>query len=149
MNFKKILTIALILATICITLTAISASNIETIEMGKITKGTVGISHSSGESDETYDFDIEVDISKLSDSDKKTLEDIIKDDGTVFVVNATSNTGKVTFSDYMGIDEAYINGNTLVIKNSLKLPYVGGSQDSYQIDTISLNTTDGVTYTAN
>ena len=148
MNLKKILAIALILVTLCITLTAISATDFEIVDIGKITKGTVEVRHGASDSDVTFKFIVEVDISDLSDSDKEDLEKAIKDDNLAFIVNATSDFGKVTFSDYQGLDDAYIQGNRLFIENSQTVPYVADTSDFYQMDAIAMNTTDGVSFTA-
>ena len=148
MNLKKILAIALILVALCTTLTAISASNVQTIDIGEITKSTVGITHASGASDETYKFDIEVDISDLSIFDKKALEDAINDNDTSLEINSTSELGKVTFTDYKDIDDLHIHGNTLYIKNSQTFPYAGDADYTYRITSISLESSDGVTFTA-
>ena len=150
MDFKKILAIALVLAALCLCVSAVSAFDLgslsgpsEPVYIGEITKDTVKISHTLGDPDETYKFTIEVDISDLSDSDRKALEDAIGKDNTEFVINSTSDVGKVTFTDFNGLDDVYIDGDTLYIKNSQTFPYANDSEDSYSITAISFNTTSG------
>lgn len=147
MNFKKIMAIALVLVALSMSLTVISASA-QTIDLGEITKGDVTIHHMLGDEDETYDFDIEVDISNLSIFDKKSLNEAIKDDNTTFIINTTSDLGKVVFSDFNGPDDVHISGNTLYIENSQTFSYAGDEDSNYVITSITFEADNGVTFIA-
>ena len=150
MNLKKNLAIALVLVTLCVCISGVSAIGsglipfgFEPIDIGEITQGHVDIIHDSGDPDETYKFDIKVDISDLSASNRKSLEDAINKNGTVFVVNTTANSLKVMFTDYNGLDDVHISGDTLYIKNSQTFSYANDANKTYHVTAISFNTTKG------
>ncbi len=127
MNLNKILTIFIILMVLSISLSVVSADSSGPIDLGKITssdmkikdvsqKGSLPSTMSSSFS-ELYDVDFtanfEIDISKMSDSDKKLLTKAVEDKNTSFILNLTSNHD-ITVELYNGADYS-IDGNTLKI----------------------------------
>lgn len=140
MNFKRILAISLILATLCMTVTAISASNDVIIDIGEITKGEVNVSSSFLSSDVDVSTDIEVNISNLSANDKEQLLEAITHNTTIVSLNLTSgDTVKYFLNTFMSDDEAYIEGDTLYLKTFQKSEWVNSTDNDLKVDAVSFD----------
>ena len=105
MNFKKILGIGLILVTLCVGLSVVSAS-LEPINMGDITHSTIDItSYDQSTGNLEFTSDIDVDISNLSAQDKDSLKKAIEDKNTTHVLNMTCGDSiKITLWTYDGVE---------------------------------------------
>lgn len=150
MNFKKILVFTVILITLCMTASTVSASLLEPIDIGDITNYNLDMTNFDDETDEVdFTTTADIDISDLSASDKKLLEDAIKDKDTAFILNLTAGSAvKITLWSYKGVDEADINGDTLHIKHdSAYRSLTGEGMEDLDLVAISFNTTEGQLFT--
>ena len=150
MNFKKILGIGLILVTLCVGLSVVSAS-LEPINMGDITHSTIDItSFDQSSGNLKFTSDIDVDISGLSAADKDSLKKAIEDKDTVHILNMTCGSSiQITLWTYDGVADAEIDGDTLHIKNTKQnYKLIGASPDDLQITGVAFNTTEGQLFIA-
>ena len=150
MNFKKILGIGLILVTLCVGLSVVSAS-LEPINMGDITHSTIDItSYDQSTGNLEFTSDIDVDISALSAQDKDSLKKAIEDKNTTHVLNMTCGDSiKITLWTYDGVADAEIDGDTLHIKNTKQYyKLIGDSPDELKITGVAFNTTAGQLFVA-
>ena len=150
MNLKKILVFTVILITLCMAASAVSASLLEPIDIGDITNYNLDMTNFDDETDEVdFTTTADIDISDLSASDKKLLEDAIKDKDTAFILNLTAGSAvKITLWSYKGVDEADINGDTLHIKHdSAYRSLTGEGMEDLDLVAISFNTTEGQLFT--
>ena len=150
MNFKKILVFTVILITLCMAASVVSASLLEPIDIGDITHYNLDMTNFNDETDEVdFTTTADIDISDLSASDKKLLEDAIKDKKTAFILNLTAGSAvKITLWSYKGVDEADINGDTLHIKHdSAYRSLTGEGMEDLDLVAISFNTTEGQLFT--
>lgn len=150
MNLKKILVFTVILITLCMAASAVSASLLEPIDIGDITHYNLDMTNFDDETDEVdFTTTADIDISDLSASDKKLLEDAIKDKDTAFILNLTAGSAvKITLWSYKGVDEADINGDTLHIKHdSAYRSLTGEGMEDLDLVAISFNTTEGQLFT--
>ena len=150
MNLKKILVFTVILITLCMAASAVSASLLEPIDIGDITKYDLDMTNFDDETDEVdFTTTADIDISDLSASDKKLLEDAIKDNNTAFILNLTAGSSiKITLWTYQGVDEANIDGDTLHIKHdSASRSLTGKGMEDLELVAVSFNTTEGQLFT--
>ncbi|WP_407453644.1 hypothetical protein [Methanobrevibacter sp.] len=150
MNFKKILGIGLILVTLCVGLSVVSAS-LAPINMGDITHSNLDItSYDQSTGNLKFTSDIDVDISALSAQDKDSLKKAIEDKNTTHILNMTcGNSIKITLWTYDGVADAKIDGDTLHIKNTKQnYKLTGGSPDDLKITGVAFNTTAGQLFVA-
>ena len=150
MNLKKILVFTVILITLCMAASVVSASLLEPIDIGDITHYNLDMTNFNDETDEVdFTTTADIDISDLSASDKKLLEDAIKDKKTAFILNLTAGSAvKITLWSYKGVDEADINGDTLHIKHdSAYRSLTGEGMEDLDLVAISFNTTEGQLFT--
>ena len=150
MNFKKILGIGLILVTLCVGLSVVSAS-LEPINMGDITHSTIDItSFDQSSGNLKFTSDIDVDISDLSAADKDSLKKAIEDKDTAHILNMTCGSSiQITLWTYDGVADAEIDGDTLHIKNTKQnYKLIGASPDDLQITGVAFNTTEGQLFIA-
>ena len=150
MNFKKILVFTVILITLCMAASVVSASLLEPIDIGDIIHYNLDMTNFNDETDEVdFTTTADIDISDLSASDKKLLEDAIKDKKTAFILNLTAGSAvKITLWSYKGVDEADINGDTLHIKHdSAYRSLTGEGMENLDLVAISFNTTEGQLFT--
>ena len=150
MNFKKILIFTVILITLCMAASVVSASLLEPIDIGDITHYNLDMTNFDDETDEVdFTTTADIDISDLSASDKKLLEDAIKDNDTAFILNLTAGSAvKITLWTYQGVDEANIDGDTLHIKHdSAYRSLTGEGMEDLDLVAISFNTTEGQLFT--
>ena len=150
MNFKKILVFTVILITLCMAASAVSASLLEPIDIGDITNYNLDMTNFDDETDEVdFTTTADIDISDLSASDKKLLEDAIKDNNTAFILNLTAGSSiKITLWTYQGVDEANIDGDTLHIKHdSAYRSLTGKGMEDLELVAVSFNTTEGQLFT--
>lgn len=155
MDMKKILVFAAILMIAVTSLSIISASNSNTIVMGKITESSIeasnfvdsslptgpGMSSSASSKMVTFDYTInaEIDISNMSDADKNALSKAIDGGNCSLVINMTDSSGSISMETYAGIDSINIEGNSLFIKDSDSMTASHFSADSVKITGIGLN----------
>lgn len=149
MDFKKILAIAVILVALGMTLTAISASDIEKVDIGDITKSNIHEnSFDSAKSEANFTAKIEIDISDLSMFDKPALEEAINNkNDTTFILNLTTEVGNVTITNFQGLYDAYIKDNTLYVEFTHTMDTFGASISDSNITAVSFKTGDGKLYT--
>ena len=132
------------------TASTVSASLLEPIDIGDITNYNLDMTNFDDETDEVdFTTTADIDISDLSASDKKLLEDAIKDKDTAFILNLTAGSAvKITLWSYKGVDEADINGDTLHIKHdSAYRSLTGEGMEDLDLVAISFNTTEGQLFT--
>lgn len=150
MNFKKFLGIGLILVTLCVGLSVVSAS-LEPITMGDITHSTLDItSYDQSTGNLQFTSDIDVNISCLSAQDKDSLKKAIEDKNTTHVLNMTCGDSiQITLWTYDGVADAEIDGDTLHIKNTKQYyKLIGDSPDDLKITGVAFNTTAGQLFVA-
>lgn len=150
MKLKKILVFTIILITLCMAASVVSASLLEPIGIGEITKYNLDMTNFDEDTDEVdFTTNAEIDISDLSASDKKLLEDAIKDNDTAFILNLTAGSSvKITIWAYQGVDDAHIDGDTLYVKHdSSYRSLMGSGMDDLDLTAVSFNTTDGQLFT--
>ena len=150
MNFKKILGIGLILATLCVGLSVVSAS-LEPINMGDITRCAIDVtSYDQSTGNIKFTSDIDVDISGLSAQDKDSLKKAIDDKNTTHILNMTCGDSlKITLWTYKGVADARIDGDTLHIKNTKQnYKLIGATPDDLKITGVAFNTTAGQLFIA-
>lgn len=158
MNFNKILMISIMLMLLSISLGAVSAYS-EPIKLGEITssdfhvtdvssKGSLPGSMSSS-STELYNVnftaDIKIDISKMSDANKKLLIRAADDENTSLILNLTSDNA-VSVELYQGSDFS-IDGNTLKIHSSTFYTSTDESKD-VTINSVGLRSSDNQLFVA-
>lgn len=150
MNLKKILVFTVILLTLCMAAGVVSASLLEPIDIGEITHYDLEMTNSNDDTDEIdFTTTADIDISDLSASDKKLLEDAIKDNNTAFILNLTAGSSiKIAIWAYQGVDDADINGDTLHIKHdSTYRSLTGEGIKDLELVAIAFNTTEGQMFT--
>ena len=149
---KRILGIALILVTLCLAIGSASAffDNTDPVHIGDIKDYDLDITDFDDETSQVdFTANVEVDISDLSSSDKKLLEDAIKDNDTAFILNLTAlGSVKITIWTYQGVDDAHIDGDTLFIKHDSSYRTITGSDtEDLKLTAVSFNTTSGKLFT--
>ena len=157
MNLKKIYAISIILIALSLSLGAISAGS--PIELGKIvsapveidsvTPGSsvpsiVGGASSTPMNDIEFSSNIQIDISKMKDSDKDLLKKAIEDENKTVTLNTTSDHS-ISITLYQGVDLS-IDGDNLNIEasSSFNTP---GQPSSVKITSVEV-TGNGQTFVA-
>ena len=129
---------------------AVSASLLDPIEIGDISHYDLTMTDFDKDTSEVdFTTTAEIDITDLSSSDKKLLEDAIKDNDTVFILNLTAGTAvKITLWSYQGVDDAHIDGDTLYVEHDCAYRSITGSgMDDLELTAVSFNTTEGQLFT--
>ena len=149
MNFKKILTISIILMVLSISLSVVSADSSDSIDLGEIKSSKLDILNVSKDTSipgvgDSYsvDFntDIEIDISKMNDTDKKLLTEAVKDKNTSFILNFTTASSSISFEMFEGA-EFTLDGDTLKIHASSDYSSSDGSDD-VEIEAVAIRSSD-------
>ena len=146
MNYKKVSAIAIITLTCFLTLSMVSANDLQPIEIGEITNDNIKVIDFD---ESTYNLNflvnIEVDISKLTPEEKNLLEEAINDNDTSFTLNLTDLSKlKISLWTSKAPDKAYIKDDTLFVQNEQNYhAFSGFSTDDLEITALAFNTTDG------
>ena len=150
MNMKKILIACIVLLAIVSSLSFVSAS--DTILMGKVTNSEMNIDDASSSASEIkFDVNLEVDLSEMSDSDRKLLDAAIKDNDTALIINFTCGDSiKIAIWNYQAMKDISIENNTLYVKNHTDTYTLGTGVEAnnLKISGMSLNTTKGQMFDA-
>ena len=148
MDFKKILKISMLLMVLCISLSMASAADV--IYLGDIESDTVITSDAThvpigdGQYNLHYDADIVIDISSMSDADKKLLEDTVKGDNTTLMINMTADDMGISTETYQGMQMS-VEGNTLNIKDNGTLIASSETPD-VEIESVGIKAADGTLF---
>lgn len=162
MNFNKLLTISIILMLFSVSLGVVSADSSGPIDLGKITTSDFEITDVTSKdsipspapstsigSTNLYDVDFtakfEIDISKMSDADKKLLTEAVDDENTSFILNLTSDH-KISVEMYKGA-EFSIDGDTLKIDASTYYTSIDNSKD-VTVESVGLRSSDNQLFIA-
>lgn len=163
MNFKKVLAMTIILMVLSISVGAVIAGS--AIDMGKITSSDFSIGDvsskaplsspvpvgSSGSAGSTQLYDVEftadaqIDISKMSEADKKLLTKAVEDKNTSLIFNL-SGKADISVELFQG-GEFSIDGDTLKVHASTSYTSIDGSTD-VELKSVGLRSSDNQLFIA-
>jgi hypothetical protein len=166
MNFKKILTISIILIALAVSIGVVCAES-NGINMGKITSSNVNInnvepiasptntpisgpglsssSSSSGEYNVDFSADAQVNISKMSEKDKKILTEAVNNGSGIIVLDITDGHS-MTIELHQG-GTMSIDGDTLSIQGTSSYT-VPSSTGEIKLNSVGVKTSDNHLFTA-